>query len=305
MEKSKHDKMLFKELKKYKVIKKFPKKHTREKLSEAFDKLTPKQTYKVNTKIQKKEGKKEYDYISCSEYGRLNEEENLFQFKNLLEWDKKWWEYQKKYTDPKNMETESQMEWWDLQFGRYRELYLQGEWFRWIEKTDFGKKELIYASVEGLYSYMSGSIQRTLDEKIDKKYPNMLFKPYGENTFTKNEDGKYYTMYDYETRAGGKEKELEKIRKKLREASTKINKLILEEIKPYANMTFTKMKFSGKEKMENHLKYMIVGGKEAAEGIKFQTFLKDFYGKEQPYGIIKNLKKRILKKIKKEIIKIK
>jgi len=308
-------------LKKYnKIIKyslKLNKKEYLKKLEELIDNLfdynlNEKEKYEVNKYLLLKNEKKKYDYLYCSEIGRFDFDKNgkrktIFDFKTLYEWDKDWWKFQKKSLISNDINKSYKYKsWYKQNFKKYKNIYADGEWFRWIEKKDFGKdkNEMIYGSISGLYGYIIREISEFIDKEIDKIYPNFLYKPYNEKTFKKIKGSKYSTMYDFQTRAAGKEKELEKLKENYRNNFYKIEKEIENRIKPFSEYTFTNITYDyGKEKVENHMKHMIIGGISAAKKIRFKHFLKDFYEKEQPYGVVENIIKNLKKEIKNKYLK--
>ena len=274
-----------------------------------FDDFDDKDKYKANEYILLNTQLKKYDYLMCTEIGRINENENIFNYKNILEWDNEWWNFQKSHTDYKNMKTKYQKKWWKHNFSEYKNLYMNGDWFRWIEKKDWSSKEdkgyMIYGVLEGLHSHISLKISDLIDKRIDKEYPNMFYSNFREPMFKKIKNSKYFTMKKSSYRAGGFEKELKKLQTLKIENFYKIEEIISEKIKPYSSYTFTLWEYhdyKNSEKIWDGVKLMLVGGFEAAENISFKTFLDDFYEKEQPYGIVENLIEEIYSDIEKNII---
>jgi hypothetical protein len=285
------------------TIKKLSEKKILKLIDKKFEKLSEYKKYKSNEYILLQTENKKYDYLYCNEIGRMGKEETIFEYKNVLEWDKKWWEFQKESLEKNANENYFQKKWYEVNFKEYNNLYMQGEWFRWIEKDTFGskKKRMIYGILEGLRSHIVIKISEKLDEEIDKLYPNMFYSEFREPLFSKIPNSKYLTMKDSSVRAGGFEKELEELQKRKREEFPLIEEYILERIKPYSNFTFTKWEYpewKTKEKDFEGNKLMIFGGLKSAENICFKTFLDDFYSMEQPYGIIENLIIDIMEKIK-------
>jgi hypothetical protein len=284
------------------------KKITSETLDNIFNKLSEKEIYELNKYILKETEEKKYNYLFCNEVGRLDEKkETIFDYKNLYEWDKKWWEFQKaSLIDVKN-ETKYK-KWYEVNYKEYNTLYMQGEWFRWIEEEiccSETNETMYYGILEGLKSYIVTEITERIDKWINKKIPNQSYKPYQEDLFKETDDG-MYEMAKMEIRAGGKEKQLELLKEIYRENFPEIEEEIIIKIKPYENYTFSIIKydeFKKEETIENALKYIIIGGLEAAKNISFKSLLKDTYKLEQPYGIVENLIERIWKEVKKKYLK--
>ena len=282
------------------------KKITLETLNNIFNKLSEKEIYELNKYILKETENKEYNYLFCNEIGRLDKK-SIFDYKNLYEWDKEWWKFQKaSLIEVKN--NEKYKKWYEVNYKNYNTLYMQSEWFRWIEEEKCCNKTneiMYYGILEGLKSYITTEITERIDKWINKKIPNQSYKPYQEDLFKEREDG-MYEMIGMETRAARKEKQLEILKEIYREKFPKIEKKIIKKIKQYENYTFSTIKydeFKKEETIENALKYIIIGGLEAAKNISFKSLLKDSYKLEQPYGIVENLIENIWKEVKKKYLK--
>lgn len=273
--------------------------------------LNGKDLYEYNKNYLLINEKKEYSYLKITEPGRIEEKENIFdKYVNILEFANVWKKFQLEHhlNDMETFKIEHPEKYNDiLKSYEENELYLHGEWLRYIEKEIMSKDKqtLKYACLISLESYMQDIVSNFFDKELNKKIPNGFFYEYGDTLFKKDteEDSKYFIMTDPDIRAAGKEKELEIIRNIWNEKGVKkALKIIREEILPYKNMVFRKLKINN-DKFEDHLQYDIIGGKEAAEQISFKTYLTDIYKLEQPFRIIKNLKKVIKKRVKKEVIK--
>ncbi len=277
---------------KYYKIKNPSSKKALEKAERLFDKGSDYETYKANEFILLETEKKKYDYLYCNEVGRLGKNESIFDYKNLYVWDKSWWKYQKNSLTGVNTDKKYR-DWYRVNYAKYRSLYMQGDWYRWIEKEQFQKKpHMVYGSIEGLNNYVKIKIEERLESTIDKIIPNNFYHEYRTPLFIKEKGSKYSTMADTEVRAGGFEKELEQVRKIKRESFHLFEEIIYKEITPFSNYTFTKWEYPDyktTEKIEDGIKLMIVGGFKAAKKISFKTFLDDFYKLEQPIGLVDNL----------------
>ena len=249
--------------------------------SKNFDDLSEKEKYKFNTIRQKKIGKKEYDYFEITEPGG---EDKIFKYKNLKEWDKENYEFQKKH---KTMVREN-----------YDELYMPGDWFRALELNDFGKRELTYGQLESARSYVTLNAYEKLSDYIEYLYPSIHVRKYGTKMFEPTEDKKYSQLTDFEIRSAENEEKRKLIEKKLREFSNNIEETAISLLKPYKKYTFRK--YSNKPR-HDMLDKFIIGGFEAAENISFKTFFHNFVENQQPVEYLDKLIEIIYRKYKRKL----
>lgn len=260
-----------------KILKKMNKKYTKN----FFDKFTEKEKYIFNSYRQKIKYKKKYDYFCITELGK---NKSIFKFNNLLEWDKENYVFQK----------ENQTEVRD----NYDCLYMSGDWFRALELNDFGKRNLVYGIIISVNSYLTEIVYDKLADYIDKKYPSIICRPYGVPLFENIPNSKYSKMNDSETRANGKEKELEKLKLKLRGFWREIENQVLLEVKSLEGCTFRKVTEGS---IYDKSDYFIFGGIEAAKNTNPKTFFKDFYDKLQPIEILDQIANKVYSKFKKNL----
>lgn len=281
-------------------------KSTLKKAKKIFDKMSDKEIYKANQYILLSTEKPEFDYLYCSEIGRLDTDETIFDYSNLYEWDKKWWKFQKNSLTELRKD-KKYSKWHNINFKHYDDLYMQGDWFRWMQREEYkDKPEMVYGLIQGLREYVTLAINEKIDEVINKKYPNMYHREYNTPIFVKEKGSKYSRMAKSEIRAGGFENELDKLNKLKREKFYKIEKLIKKRIKKYSNYTFTKWDFPDYKTdvgIEDGTKILIIGGLEAAKNISFKSLLKDVHNLEQPIGIVDNLIEEIFKEVKEKYLK--
>jgi len=272
-----------------------------------LDKLKGKKLYKYNTHRQKITGKKKYDYFEITEIG--HSDENIFKFKNLIKWDIKNYDFQEKSREEG---TDEQIKWQKKRGEEeiserylakdYNKLYMPGDWFRALELTTFGrgdKRKLVYGHLESAQSYVYIQILENIQDEIDKVYPYIYARPYGVSMFEDIEGSKYSRMTDTEKRAAGKEKELEKVEKKLQSLWEKIEVDVELSIEDYSGYTFRK--YSDKP-LYDHLDFFIIGGLDAAENITFKTFFRDFYERIQPVEVLDIIIKELTEKYTKVIL---
>lgn len=277
---------------KYKNVDKIP----TLKIEEIIKKLKGKDIHLYNKFMLLEKENPKYNYLKYTEFGAKKNE--IFKINNFFKWDLKNWEYQKSFLSE---EENKQF----FIFESYKTVFSSSEWFRWIEEDRFDKKKnIVYGSIGGLFFFLHSYLYEKIDNYIDKKIPNNYFKEkYNAPLFSKDKkNSKYFTMAESEIRAFGKEKELENVRKIVREKDNYFSSIILDKIKPYEGITFTK---DEKNKYEDTpTRVILIGGKEAAKKINFKTFFEDVYKLEQPFGIVNNLKKDLWKNIKKDIKEI-
>lgn len=287
------------------TYKKWIKKNYKNKSKKWIKKKENKLTYLYNKYSTKILGKNIKNNFVFNEIGHLDKNKSIFDFKNLLEETEKWKEFQNEHLlkDFKgNPLTGKALERGKkIIINNNRNLYLYGDWIRYFDKS-FTEEIFYYGILISLYSYIFDKMDEYWNKLVNKKIPNLLYKPYNEPLFKKCEDNpKHSTMYDFETRAFGKEEELKKIKDFWNnKGSDLISDYITEIIKPYKNTTF---RISNLKDKYDPTSWDIIGGKEAAEHIKFDNYLETLTELEQSNQIVKNLIKECKKYLKKEIFK--
>jgi hypothetical protein len=208
--------------------------------------LNEHQTYAVNREYLLRTENPEYDYLVCWEPGRMNDEESIFDYPTFYEFDVRWWEFQRDAT----WETIEDMKKW-MEGGskhhtpetvakaindhneRYKEyeMYCTGDWFRLMEGETF-----IYAQMISAKWYVFYHLENLIDDMLDSHIP-WEFKGDREDWLKAiNADTPEET---YE--AGGRERELEGMKKKIRDyTNTTLLEMIETNLKkyPYSGKTF-------------------------------------------------------------------
>lgn len=238
----------------------------KEQKEELWDLLSDYQKYVIFLKYQKKVGIGK-DKITITEYGVNGED--LTKFKNLKQWDKANFTYQKKHGQ--------------TGLDDNYKLYLFGDWFRMIEN-----KKLIYGEIFSVHSYIFDKVEDKLRKFEEGLYPHTT-----KFWFKKTKDKRYSTM-ESKTKAYGKEKELEqfsKFRMKFTQEILypKIKKFIL---KNYKNKTYRIV--NKKETFDNFHQFLF-SDNEALRNCKFATFLDDFNKLKGDVRDLKIIEKKFLK----------
>lgn len=194
--------------------------------------LSEKEKYEVNKEYLLRTENPEYDYLVCWEPGRMNDEESLFDYPTFYEFDVRWWEFQR---DAMWESIEDQKKWMEQgsdhwtpervaqsinyhneEYKEYK-MYCTGDWFRLMEGGTF-----IYCQMISAKWYIFYEIETLLDDALDTNIP-WKFKGDSDNWINAiNADTPEET---YE--AGGREKELETMKKLIREYT---NKNLLDKI---------------------------------------------------------------------------
>jgi len=263
-----------------------------------------KYVYLYNCYSTKKRSKLNDNFI-YNEIGHLDLDKKIIDFENLLDFCNKWCAYQNEFLlkdyqgNPlKDEELERSKK---IIKDNNSKLYLSGDWVRYIDndfpfKHKIKNKKMVYGILISLEEYLMENLDMYWDNLLDKKIPNILWKPYKEKTFIKEPNGKHYTMYDFKTRANGKEKDLEKIKVYWqKEGYILINDIVKEKIINYKNMTFRIFKNNDKY---DPTSYDIISDKEAAKQIDFKNYLTSLINLQQSEQIVLNL----LKDLKKDVL---
>lgn len=159
--------------------------------------LSEKESYDINAEFLRQTGDPKYDYLTCWEPGRIDDEnETLFDFPTFYEFDLAWWKFQKEaqyesVEDCKKWMEQGSDHWTpervakainDLE-ERYEngyEIYCSGDWFRLIENDIFiygqvvSAKWYLYFHLEGFIGDLQDSlIPYSLNEK-DHDFQTLL-----------------------------------------------------------------------------------------------------------------------------------
>lgn len=235
------EKILIKKISFYKTL-------TKEQKDELWRVLSDYEKYRVLLKNQKKVGYGK-DRFSIVEYG--THYNNLSAFKNLKQWDKKNYKYQKAHGQ--------------THLDKSYKLYLYGDWCRFIEN-----KKLIYGELFSLHGYILDKVEDNLREFEDGLYPHTT-----KFNFIKNNDERNTSTLKTKTKAYGKEKELEvfskfNMRFIMENLGPKIKKYCLKNIQ---NKTYRIV--NRKATFDNYHQFLF-SDNIALKNCKFESFLDDF-----------------------------
>jgi hypothetical protein len=270
-------------------------------------KLSRKELYRINYQTLKKEGKKKYHYLYCNEIGRLEEDESIFDYETLYDFDKSGWEVQKKYWQDEVKETKKNFKknpsaekeqafktskrYLDQDYSNYQ--YRQGpEWFGWIEHRESlvwrkNKEELHTGEIISAHHFILDKLVNKLDDAINDNIPNIQWRHFGHPKYIKID--KRTSSIDFGTRrAAGREKLLEQVENWKEEfVQGDLADLVDEKLKKYSGMTFRKNKTSSKP--WKRFVSLIIADEASAKKLRMKSFIADFREYEQPVGVLTNL----------------
>lgn len=252
----------------------FFKKLNKKEKENLWDVLSDYEKYRISLKIQKKVGFGD-DKFTLNEYSMQASE--LSKYKNLKEWDKEQYNYQKKHAQTHLDE-------------KYK-LHMFGDWCRLIEN-----KKLVYGELFSLHSYIFNIVCEKLNEFEDELYPHKT-----KFSFVKNKNNKYSTMKT-KTKAYGKEKELKqfssfKMKFEYEILAPKIKKYILKNIK---NTTY---KIVNKKDTFDNFHLFLFTDNKALKNCRFESFLSDFNKLKRDDRELKSIKKKFVKYAKDYLMK--
>lgn len=239
----------------------------KEQKDELWGLLSDYEKYCIFLKHQKKVGIGK-DKFALNEYAI--KPEDLKQYKNLKQWDKAQYTYQKKHGQTHL----------DVKY----KLYLFGDWCKLIEN-----KRLIYGTIFSVSSYILEKVEDRLRRFEDGLYPHTSkFK------FIPNNDKQNTSSLKITTKAYGNEDELEKFsRFKMNFVhnilSSKIKKYIL---KNYKNKTYRIVE--KKETFDNSHQFLF-SDNNALKNCSFNTFLDDFNKLKGDIRDLKMIEKKFFK----------
>lgn len=229
--------------------------------------LSGEQLIRFNEIMQRNRGIKISDNFSINN----TNDKDLLKFNTIKDWDMACWNYQQEQNNTSY---------------EYKDIFVNGTWFKAIEQTFSGDKELVYGSMSSVLSQVSVSVYEALEAILDKKIPVIHVQKYGSTN-----------VLETEKRACGKEKEREKAEKALDKMWQDILTMSKLKIMHLSEYTFRKKIESGNDSFD----LFLFGGVEAIEKSSFKTFFKDFSEKQQPYGVIDNIIEDIVAKFANKI----
>lgn len=258
-------------------------------------------------------------YFTITELGESNKE--FYKADNLFEYTKKNWLFQKKAFEEDSIK---QLDWIikrdnpnvvedDIEFSVLKEqeikkiksntikrfgadyeyFYSYGSWCRWIE-TD----SITYGVIESVENYFVEKVSKIVSKQIENYIPSCLTH-YPDKEFTPN-DNKTFT-WNMETRANGRENELSELKRKSYQLEIDFVRDNLDElIENFKGKTFKKNTYGVKNDSMTHL---YIPDIETAKLLSTDNFLVDFYRLEQPFDIVKQKVKSIIKtkKLKQQV----
>lgn len=157
--------------------------HASEEVKEDFwNDLSDIQKYSVNDKHLRVTAKPEYDYLTCWEPGRFDDDEYVTDYDTMYDVDYNWWKFQMEaewehindnkkyirngddvYSPEKIAESINKF---NERYEKYS-IYLNGDWYRLIENDVF-----IYSQFISAKWYLYYKAEEFLDELSDKKIPH-------------------------------------------------------------------------------------------------------------------------------------
>jgi len=262
---------------------KFYKKLNADDKEELWNLLSDYDRYTIQLKVQKEIGFGN-DKFSIEEYGSSSD---ISKYKNLREWDKEQYTYQKKHGQT-NLDD------------KYK-IYLFGDWCRLIEN-----KKLIYGILLSVGGYLYERVTDRLMKFENKLYPHTLdVKSTKEskkrtNPLTKKKEY-FYTM-DFTTKAYGRENELEELKSFIRKFEheilyPKIKKYVAKHLK---NRTYRVV--DKKDTFDNFHQFLFTD-QQALKNCTFENFLADFNELRRDNKDLKGIEKKFVKYSKKYILK--
>jgi hypothetical protein len=219
--------------------------------SDFWDDLTEKETYNVNALHLKYNANPKFDYLTCWEPGRFDDDEEVTDLDTMYDVDYRWWKFQKEASWESIQETIKWMEknpkkttpsYVAKSINRYNEtydkgysIYMTGDWYRLIENDVF-----LYSQFIGASWYLYYEAERTIDDLQQENIPYIFRED--DLILSLNEDDPK-KRYD----AGGREYELESYQDAIRDYQhevliEKIDTLIRKYSRVFAGKTFRKDK---------------------------------------------------------------
>jgi len=254
----------------------------------------------------------------------VKKNKDFYKKDNLFEYTKKNWEFQKKhfkidsinaiqyqmkkdypdlkegtedYTKQVNTLTNEIIDNQNSIYGEeYTKFYSWGSWCRWVDD-----KKLVYGSIDSIESYFFDEISEIVRKKVEDLIPSVITHAPGKE-FSNVSDTKYFE-WNIETRANGREEELDKLNLKLYKFE---KQFVKDHITNICNQLSGKTFVHKILDRNNYISHIYIPDTETAKKIKTKTFLKDVYKLEQPFKLVENLiKKTILdNNFEEEIMKI-
>jgi hypothetical protein len=254
----------------------FYKKLNSKQKEELWDLLSDYEKYRISLKKQKKIGFGK-DKFTLNEFGIRPPK--LKRYKNIKQWDKEQYKYNKKHGQ--------------THLDKSYKIYMFGDWCRLIEN-----KKLIYGELLSLSSYVFDEVSQKLSKFEDGLYPHSFdFKFIKEKKKRKNPlTGKfeYFSTLETNTKAYGKEEELERFSK----FKTKFEYEILQpKIKKYILKNFKNRTYRIVQKKEtfDNFHIFLFSDKDALKNCSFNNFLNDFNSLQRDDIELKKVREKFVK----------
>jgi len=274
--------------------------------------LSERETYDINGAFLKETGNPTYNYLTCWEPGRLDEEkETLFDFPTFYEFDLAWWQFQK---DAQYESVEECRQWMEKgsdhwtpervansinrleeQYKDGYSIYCSGDWFRLIENDIF-----LYAQMISAKWYIYYELENMISELQNDALPYSL-----------NEDDMSFlellNEHDPEKKykAGGREKELDSLQDAIRKYEGQpLIDLIDKEIEKHSELSGKTFRFdrgyveTKTEKFDPFTDF-IFWDEQSLKNVRTKNFLEDIGTISESSTTITNIIK-VLKGLVKE-----
>lgn len=277
--------------------------------------LTEHQSYDINAEFLKQTQKAEFDYLTCWEPGRLDDEkESLFDFPTMYEFDLGWWHYQKEaqyanIEDSKKWMDQGSEYWTPERVAddinkleeEYKDgytIYCTGDWFRLIDNGTF-----LYAQMISAKWYIYYRIENVIYELQEEMLPYSL-----------NEDDLSFSQLMNEEdpekkyKADGREKELDTLQIAIRKyEGHPLCALIDRELESHTELSGKNFRFDRGYKETETEKFdpftdFVFWDEQSLKNIRTKHFLDDFRVNTESSMILEDIIEVIRGLVKKDFM---
>ena len=281
-----------------------------------WDDLTEHETYDVNAEFLRQTGNSEYNYLTCWEPGRLDDEkESLFDYPTFYEFDVAWWQYQKdaryeSVNDYKKWMEEGSDHWTpekvakiinDLEdeYSKGYSIYCSGDWFRLIEDGVF-----IYAQVISAKWYMFYELENYISDLQNALLPYNLNDDLDFGVLLNEDDP------EKKYKANGREKELDELQTLIHKyQATELITVIDTEIAKHSDLSGSTFRFdrgyeeTETEKFDPFTDY-IFWDEQSLKNVGTKTFVNDFKSHQKDNSNLNEIIVELKKKIESDFMEI-
>ncbi|PCJ17333.1 MAG: hypothetical protein COB02_13995 [Candidatus Cloacimonadota bacterium] len=257
---------------------------------EYYNSLTDKQRYKINITTLKRIGKGQ-NKILCYEPDRMDSNQKLLEYKNILEFDQEGRELHKQHqlkyikTHPISEEISNEERLVLEKSFKSVQLDLPGEWFRFIEND-----KLVYSEIQSLRAYLRDTIDDTLEDLIAEYLSIDLPENMDDNdTISISLPNVSSSNIQESVRA-------EVAQYELNELPTVVNQLL--DGKCLFNKGFRLDDF---EDLDEPFSLFIFCELNSAKSVTFENFVEDFKKIEQPREILDEISQKFQEKVEKDL----